>query len=144
MAFCDFCTCNDCRKGNRGLIHAMTADNRWICDVCWRYDVCVSEKRKSGVRDRPCETLAGRAIPGCPHRPKLVTGWIGFEPNEGHYHEVMDRASMLLDIWCDQIQDLVATKSNEMLREAAEVVERAMSNFYQVASQVHQGAKGVS
>jgi hypothetical protein len=61
--------------------HAQTSDGRWICDVCWRYDVCVDGKRKElglkfGEKSHggcvPCEDSEGRPIP-CKHRPRLVT-----------------------------------------------------------------------
>ena len=45
MAYCDFCTCGDCQEGTRYLRHAPTVDGRWICDVCWGYEVCIDGKR---------------------------------------------------------------------------------------------------
>lgn len=76
MAFCDFCTCEICTKGLHGLTHALTEDGRWICDVCWRYDVCVRAKAKKSPPDYsgPCEDEHGRAVK-CEHRPKLIGGF---------------------------------------------------------------------
>ena len=81
MAYCDFCTCGDCRDGASWLQHAPTADGRWICDVCWRYDVCVNAKRhehgvawgeKSPRGCGPCEDENGKPVAECGHRPKLA------------------------------------------------------------------------
>lgn len=66
--FCDFCDCADCKNGRQDLRHAKTADGRWICDVCYTYDVCVDAWRKQGVRLGPCEHP-------CNHKPKLIGGW---------------------------------------------------------------------
>lgn len=74
MAFCDFCSCADCREGASWLAHAQTEDGWWICDVCYTYDVCVTAKRAVGVFDGPCEDEH------CAHRPKLVGAWITAEP----------------------------------------------------------------
>lgn len=70
MRFCDFCLCSQCAQGDIWLSHAQTEDGRWICDVCYTYDLCTSgpNRNPSG----PCED------PNCIHRPKLVTDWIKF------------------------------------------------------------------
>jgi len=60
-----------------------------------------------------------------------------FIPNEGHYHEAMDRSSMMLEIWEDQVKDLGVTKYDPRLKGAAERVSIVMSHFYQTASEVH-------
>jgi hypothetical protein len=73
MAFCDFCDCKNCREGASWLGHAQTADGRWICDVCYQYDVCVTAKEKLGDRSGPCENF------DCEHRPKLATPFISLE-----------------------------------------------------------------
>jgi hypothetical protein len=76
--YCDFCGCEECRTGvggHPGLAHAQTEDGRWICNTCWRYDVCVSAKRKAGLFGGPCEDEHGGALPDCGHRPPLTTGW---------------------------------------------------------------------
>ena len=74
MAFCDFCDCDMCRNGEHGITHAETDDGRWICEVCWRYDVCVRAKVKMTPRQYgPCEDSEGRPISDCEHRPRLVT-----------------------------------------------------------------------
>ena len=91
MAFCDFCSCEDCKTGivhhvdlsdkivrrvSSKLSHAPTADGRWICDLCWRYTVCSDAKRAEGLRNGsgPCEELVnGKIVPiQCSHRPVLV------------------------------------------------------------------------
>jgi len=72
MNFCDFCTCDDCREGRSWLWHAQTEDGRWICDVCYHYEVCLDAKgRRKGTEKNlgPCDNL------NCEHRPKLVTEW---------------------------------------------------------------------
>lgn len=73
MAFCDFCTCGNCEHGAPWLSHAPTADGRWICDICYRYDVCTSTG--------PCENEDGSIIE-CEHRPKLVGEWVKLTPEE--------------------------------------------------------------
>lgn len=66
MAFCDFCDCDDCKNGTKYLTHAQTSDGKWICDVCYQYDVCVDQKRKNNDYSGPCENL------DCAHRPKVT------------------------------------------------------------------------
>lgn len=73
--FCDFCECETCKDGESWLSHAQTIDGRWICEVCYDYEVCldataviINGKKRSpnGPCDKPCE-----------HRPKLTTGkWL--------------------------------------------------------------------
>lgn len=80
MSFCDFCQCKQCQTGDAPFhyTHAPTADGRWICEVCWSYDVCGRERVRLGetkYKSAPCEDARGRAIPDCPHRPKLVGPW---------------------------------------------------------------------
>lgn len=70
--FCSFCDCEDCISGNSeyvNLYHAQTIDNRWICDICYAYDVCLD----AGVN--PCK------IKECEHKPKLITGWTDVNGN---------------------------------------------------------------
>ena len=74
MNFCDFCPCEECRNGVDGLSHAQTKEGKWICDICYTYDVCTSGPNRS--RHGPCETEYGTLNPNCVHRPILVTGWI--------------------------------------------------------------------
>lgn len=75
-AFCDYCNCPDCLEGcAHGMTHARTVDGKWICDVCWRYDVCVNAKRKLNPSQfGPCEDEWGHAVE-CEHRPKLAGEW---------------------------------------------------------------------
>ena len=67
--FCNFCKCSDCINGSKFLRHAQTTKNKWICDVCYHYDVCIDAKRKEGKREGPCDDK------NCVHRPKLKSGW---------------------------------------------------------------------
>lgn len=71
MAYCDFCSCDNCQTGNAscGVTHAQTSDSRWICDVCYEYDECVRAFRKQSIRQGPCES-------DCSHRPKLISNWV--------------------------------------------------------------------
>lgn len=71
--FCDFCPCEGCREGTAWLRHALTEDGRWICDVCYEYEVCISAFRAQGVRRGPCGDR-GDDLP-CTHRPILVGEW---------------------------------------------------------------------
>lgn len=71
MAFCDFCPCSDCLNGQKYLAHAETSDGRWICDVCFTYDLCVNGQRKAGGP----VTGSCDEEEECDHRPKLVGGW---------------------------------------------------------------------
>jgi hypothetical protein len=82
MAFCDFCDCDACRLGLHDIAHAPTSDGRMICEVCWRYDVCVRANAKLDIFDGPCETLEGWPIPGCPHRPRIVGAWTTRDEDE--------------------------------------------------------------
>lgn len=72
MAFCDFCKCDTCRYGDSYLQHALTSDNgKYICDVCFLYDLCTSDHNPYGVArsDNPCENK------NCKHRPKILSKW---------------------------------------------------------------------
>jgi hypothetical protein len=62
--YCNYCSCDDCKYGwaTTYMKHAPTEDGKWICDVCYTYDVCPSG---------PCEDENGKSI-CCEHRPKLV------------------------------------------------------------------------
>ena len=70
-AFCDFCTCENCRTGkvgNASLDHAQTEAGTWICDVCFAYDVCTADGPNRNPNG-PCDEER------CLHRPRLVTEW---------------------------------------------------------------------
>jgi hypothetical protein len=70
MNYCDFCTCDDCKFGSKYTKHAQTFDNKWICDTCYRYSVCIDAKRQSGSTLRkPCDNME------CDHRPQLKTSF---------------------------------------------------------------------
>lgn len=76
MAFCDFCDCENCKSGiisydigsgvrELKLYHAKCDDNKWICEVCYLYDLCISGPNKNV--DEPCKDKK------CSHRPKLIS-----------------------------------------------------------------------
>lgn len=65
--FCDFCPCSDCKNGASYVSHAKTSTGRWICDVCFLYDICASVTK--GKQSAPCEDK------NCVHRPKIVSKW---------------------------------------------------------------------
>lgn len=67
--FCSYCRCEDCATGHENLTHAKTVNGDWICDVCWRYEVCVD------ACGSPCEDEKLRPV-DCEHRPKLVSEWV--------------------------------------------------------------------
>ena len=48
MAFCDHCSCSDCRDGTPFLTHALTEWGDHICDVCYRYSNTVRWQRACG------------------------------------------------------------------------------------------------
>ncbi len=81
MAFCDYCTCEDCRTGWRlglvgrdaAMLHAQTEAGTWICDVCFTYDLCTATGPRRNPNG-PCDEER------CEHRPALVTGWIEATP----------------------------------------------------------------
>ena len=85
MAYCDFCDCSMCKTGCSSesvydgdnpvttimaafpVYHTQCKDGRWICDVCYRYDVCLDSGSKN-----PCSGLCCEGK--CDHRPELVNG----------------------------------------------------------------------
>lgn len=75
MAFCDYCPCEDCKKGAAYVSHAKTADGLWICDICYLYDVCASVMKRDGT-SRPGGSTAPCDDKNCVHRPKLASEWI--------------------------------------------------------------------
>lgn len=77
--FCDFCKCKACQNGEIYLLHAKTLTGKWVCDVCYAYDICIVAKRKIGELGGPCE-----ANEQCDHKPKLFKPieWIKFEEKE--------------------------------------------------------------
>lgn len=75
MLFCNFCDCAMCKYGSEGNVHAQTVQGTWICDTCFRYDVCTSPLKPGYSKNGPCEDI------NCRHRPRLRTGeWLEFEP----------------------------------------------------------------
>lgn len=69
--FCDYCDCTD-DDGNvrTDLSHAQTVDGRWVCDICYYYDLCVMTRNDPNPSG-PCRD-------DCKHRPKLMTKWATF------------------------------------------------------------------
>jgi len=65
--YCDYCDCDDCKFGSKHMRHIKTIDNKWICDVCYYYELCV----ESG--SDPCKGLCHEKK--CEHRPKIVGDW---------------------------------------------------------------------
>src|ERR1044072_6348356 len=70
-AFCDYCNCQQCKTGEAPsslhLHHAPTNDGRWICDVCYLYDVCTTGQMRNP--SGPCVNK------DCVHRPVLTGDW---------------------------------------------------------------------
>jgi len=58
------------------------------------------------------------------------------ELNAGHYHEVMDRASLMANTWDREVEQLPATQAHPQLKEAAAKAGKALGDFYQVAGGV--------
>lgn len=71
MAYCDYCPCQGCQEGEPWLTHAQTINGKWICDVCYEYEVCQEWSDRKGKG--PC---LGEERAECTHRPKLSTDWI--------------------------------------------------------------------
>jgi len=69
--YCDFCDCTDCQNGLPNLNHAQTEDGKWICDVCYDYEVCQKDSARKGKG--PC---LNEEYALCTHRPKLITNWL--------------------------------------------------------------------
>lgn len=74
-AFCDFCKCSDCLNGSKYISHVETSDNKWICDVCYIYDLCMAVPLSQRDPNGPCKDT------NCKHRPKLISEWINFKQN---------------------------------------------------------------
>lgn len=65
--FCDFCSCESCKNGNKWTDNADTSDGRKICEICYFYECCLN----AGAGN-PCENK------NCEHRPKLISDWRKF------------------------------------------------------------------
>lgn len=63
-----------------------------------------------------------------------------FEPNTGHFHEVMDRASLMVEVWEEQVRKLGAVQSEPRLQAAAAEVAQTLMDFYQLSGRVHSEA----
>lgn len=71
MIYCNYCDCNGCKYGNMDdvkLYHAKTFNNDWICNVCYKYDLCTSGPLRN--KNGPCENDE------CIHRPKIISNWV--------------------------------------------------------------------
>lgn len=78
--FCDFCPCQNCKHGDEYLSHCKTVDGKWICSICWTYDLCTSNDNPFGAirsKNGPCPNNQQ-----CEHRPQLVGNWQAFNPNK--------------------------------------------------------------
>ncbi len=62
--------------------------------------------------------------------------------NAGHYHEVMDRAALMMSTWEREVEKLDATQANPGLKEAATKVGDALSDFYQLAGETYFKMEG--
>ena len=70
--FCDYCDCESCQYGTHPYDwHAQTVDGKWICDVCYQYEVCQTFPERKGKG--PCDGQ-------CNHRPQLISDWIKNQP----------------------------------------------------------------
>lgn len=70
MNFCDYCPCENCVTGESifTMHHAQTTNGKWICDVCFSYDLCTSGPNRNP--NGPCDDKK------CKHRPRLISGWL--------------------------------------------------------------------
>lgn len=72
MNFCDYCDCENCKEGWPSYIkvkHAFTDEDKWICDVCYCYEMCKRKHDVSVPYNGPCDDK------NCVHRPKIVSEW---------------------------------------------------------------------
>lgn len=70
MKFCDFCDCKECEFGygpKKKIYHARTIDGRWICELCYNYDLCTADGPNRS--SNPCTNR------DCIHRPRLASEW---------------------------------------------------------------------
>jgi hypothetical protein len=58
-------------------------------------------------------------------------------PNAGQYHEIMDRASMVLNVWVNEVHETLAVQHDDRLRAKAGEVARVLGEFYQIAGDVY-------
>jgi hypothetical protein len=63
------------------------------------------------------------------------------KPNAGQYHEVMDRAALMMNVWEREVEQLDATQAHPQLKSAAEKVGAHLVDFYALAGQVHFAAE---
>ena len=57
--------------------------------------------------------------------------------NAGHYHEVMDRAALMMSTWEREVENIDATQAHSELRAAAEKAGAVLVDFYQLAGLVY-------
>ena len=55
------------------------------------------------------------------------------EINDGHYHEALHTAYVLLDTWEKHVMEAPATQDDEELKAQAEKAHQTMFDFYQMA-----------
>lgn len=58
--FCNYCDCEECRHGDKGLYHALTINGDYICDICYNYHYCGCNNSCKG---------------GCVNRVVLISDW---------------------------------------------------------------------
>jgi len=58
-------------------------------------------------------------------------------PNLGQYHEIMDRASVVLELFVSQIEETECTRQDPQLKERAEELRDRLHDFYQLAAERH-------
>jgi len=69
-------------------------------------------------------------------KPVLRPAYADQEINEGHYFELMDRASVALDYCCEFLGGHPVVRKNDKLRELFENSEKALYELYQEASRL--------
>lgn len=58
-------------------------------------------------------------------------------PNLGHFHEIMDRASVLMNTFAGEILDTLAVKTTPDLLAEATAVFEVLHSFYQFTGAIH-------
>jgi len=69
-------------------------------------------------------------------KPVLRPAYADQEINEGHYFELMDRASVTLDYCCEFLGSHPVVRRNDKLWKLFENVEKALYELYQEASRL--------
>lgn len=58
--------------------------------------------------------------------------------NDGHYHEVLDRAYLCLDMFTRHVWSTDAVSTHPKLQPEATALVEALGRFYQLAAEVHE------